>query len=392
VEVGASTDENSVWVMQPKFETPMYNFADSGVHAIRDSVNTLQIPVHNSESVSRGMWHQFGVIPTDPSRGIFLEITDIPNNFLKERVPLFISGAVGTNDSSNSFNYEFDDTKFKGIYNNGQVRPLLDIVKFDQKIVKLGQTADKKIVSEAVVAVPFVEESGQRKFFKLDKQMVAEYMSDPKTDKVGDSIKHMLSAMQKYVIPPTMDFITFKDSVDPITMYLFEFNYELSQDDLAHIWQNLMPPSARRVQKAETKISHKLLLNEMFGNVAKDTGEPINDNLKWMVFKVKQKANKDYFSKVVVANQSADPRYRSSFKAGRTGEDIDRQREMSYNWPYDFFSLVELVKLDAEVKISPVDKDIDSRLVIDTEQEMIEKGIKASPNIEPAAPKLPKRK
>ena len=392
VEVGASTDENSVWVMQPKFETPMYNFADSGVHAIRDSVNTLQIPVHNSESVSRGMWHQFGVIPTDPSRGIFLEITDIPNNFLKERVPLFISGAVGTNDSSNSFNYEFDDTKFKGIYNNGQVRPLLDIVKFDQKIVKLGQTADKKIVSEAIVAVPFIEEAGKRKFFKLDKQLVDEYMKNPETDKVGDSIKHMLTAMQKYVIPPTMDFVTFRDRVDPIAMYLFEFNYELSQDDLSHIWQNLMPPSARTVQVAETKVNHKLLLNEIFGNAAKETGQSINDNLKWMVFKVKQKANKNYFSKVVTANQDADPRYRSSFKAGRSGEDVDKLGDMSYNWPYDFFSFVEMVKLDAEVKISPVDKDVDSKLVINTDAEEVDRGVKANPNIEEATPKLPPRK
>ena len=392
VEVGASTDENSVWVMQPKFETPMYNFADSGVHAIKDSVNTLQIPVHNSESVSRGMWHQFGVIPTDPSRGIFLEITDIPNNFLKERVPLFISGAVGTNDSSNSFNYEFDDTKFRGIYNNGQVRPLLDIVKFDQKIVKLGQTADKKIVSEAIVAVPFMEEAGKRKFFKLDKQLVDEYMKNPETDKVGESIKHMLTAMQKYVIPPTMDFVTFRDRVDPIAMYLFEFNYELSQDDLSHIWQNLMPPSARTVQVAETKVNHKLLLNEIFGNAAKETGQSINDNLKWMVFKVKQKANKNYFSKVVTANQDADPRYRSSFKAGRSGEDVDKLGDMSYNWPYDFFSFVEMVKLDAEVKISPVDKDVDSKLVINTDAEEVDRGVKANPNIEEAGPKLPPRK
>ena len=392
VEVGASTDENSVWVMQPKFETPMYNFADSGVHAIKNSVNTLQIPVHNSESVSRGMWHQFGVIPTDPSRGIFLEITDIPNNFLKERVPLFISGAISTNDSSNSFNYEFDDTKFKGIYNNGQVKPLLDIVQFDKKIIKLGQTADKKIVSEAIVAVPFTEEAGKRKFFKLDKQLVDEYMKDPETDKVGDSIKHMLTAMQKYVIPPTMDFITFRDRVDPIAMYLFEFNYELSQDDLSHIWQNLMPPSARTVQVAETKVNHKLLLNEIFGNAAKETGQPINDNLKWMVFKVKQKANKNYFSKVVTANQDADPRYRSSFKAGRSGEDVDKLGDMSYNWPYDFFSFVEMVKLDAEVKISPVDKDVDSKLVINTDAEEVDRGVKANPNIEEASPKLPPRK
>ena len=269
---------------------------------------------------------------------------------------------------------------------------MLDIVQFDKKIIKLGQTADKKIVSEAIVAVPFTEEAGKRKFFKLDKQLVDEYMKDPETDKVGDSIKHMLTAMQKYVIPPTMDFITFRDRVDPIAMYLFEFNYELSQDDLSHIWQNLMPPSARTVQVAETKVNHKLLLNEIFGNAAKETGQPINDNLKWMVFKVKQKANKNYFSKVVTANQDADPRYRSSFKAGRSGEDVDKLGDMSYNWPYDFFSFVEMVKLDAEVKISPVDKDVDSKLVINTDAEEVDKGVKANPNIEEAPPKLPQRK
>ena len=186
--------------------------------------------------------------------------------------------------------------------------------------------------------------------------------------------------------------MTFRDRVDPIAMYLFEFNYELSQDDLSHIWQNLMPPSARTVQVAETKVNHKLLLNEIFGNAAKETGQSINDNLKWMVFKVKQKANKNYFSKVVTANQDADPRYRSSFKAGRSGEDVDKLGDMSYNWPYDFFSFVEMVKLDAAVKISPVDKDVDSKLVINTDAEEVDRGVKANPNIEEATPKLPPRK
>ena len=217
-------------------------------------------------------------------------------------------------------------------------------------------------------------------------------MSNPQPDTVGDSVKHTLEAMQRYVIPPTMDFITFHDKVDPIAMYLFEFKYELSQNDLTHIWQNLMPPSGKTTQMAETKISHKLLLNEIFGNVADQTGQPIEDKLKWMVFKVKQKANKNYFSKVVDADQDADPRFRSSFKAGRTGEDEDRLNELSYNWPYDFFSLVELVKLDAEVKISPFDKDIDSTLVIDTEKDSLDKGVTATEDSVQATPLIPSRK
>ena len=30
---------------------------------------------------------------------------------------------------------------------------------------------------------------------------------------------------------------------------------------------------------------------------------------------------------------------------------------ITYNWPYDFFSLVELVKLDAEVTFSDIEND-----------------------------------
>ena len=39
-----------------------------------------------------------------------------------------------------------------------------------------------------------------------------------------------------------------------------------------------------------------------------------------------------------------------------TVPDSDLQDKYSYNWPYDFFSMVELIKLDAEVEFSNVDE------------------------------------
>jgi hypothetical protein len=59
------------------------------------------------------------------------------------------------------------------------------------------------------------------------------------------------------------------------------------------------------------------------------------DNVKWMVFKVKQKAKKDY--DLILKGVSTLP---------------ENNINLSYNWPYDNFSMIELVKLDATVNLS----------------------------------------
>jgi hypothetical protein len=389
--IGPASDETSVWVIQPKFETPMYNFSDTGVRPITNAAGTLTIPTNNSESVTRGMWHQFGVIPTDPSRGIFLDIVDIPENFLNNRVPSFASSsAYDSNHAWDANIARFDDTNIKGIYGGATntalkktrkpFRSLLDVIKFDEKSVKLGQTADKVKVSEAIVAVPFIETAGKRRFFNLDKSLVEKVIDNPETEEVGDSIKQVIYNLDKFVVPPTMDFLTFHGKVDPIAMYFFDFEFEFDQDDLAHMWQNLMPPSGKIVKKSEVKVGHKLLLNEIFGNVGELTGEPIHNKLKWMVFKVKQRANMNYFSKVAGSDADADPRYKFKFKAGRTDPRPDVKERFSYNWPFDFFSMVEMVKLETEIKFGPIEAlpDPESGLIIKTEKDMLAGGIVSS--------------
>jgi hypothetical protein len=208
--------------------------------------------------------------------------------------------------------------------------------------------------------------------------LVDKVIQNPNTEEVGGSIKQIIKNLDKFVVPPTMDFLAFRDKVDPIAMYFFDFEFEFNQDDLAHMWQNLMPPTGKIVKKSEVKVSHKLLLNELLGNVGSLTGETIDNKLKWMVFKVKQRANMNYFSKVAGTDADADPRYRTKFKAGRSGEGVGPESKFGFNWPFDFFSMVEMVKLESEIKFAPQEEDVANALVINTERDALNSGVSTS--------------
>jgi len=82
-----------------------------------------------------------------------------------------------------------------------------------------------------------------------------------------------------------------------------------------------------------------------------------------MVFKAKQRAETNYYDKIVgeqdttvAGTNKKDFQTRHLAKQAANmlrPENVDVN--MSYNWPYDFFSLVELVKIDAEVTLSDSD-------------------------------------
>ena len=76
-------------------------------------------------------------------------------------------------------------------------------------------------------------------------------------------------------------------------------------------------------------------------------GDNIPDGLRWMVFKVKQKASYNYFD--MLKNSAQEEGFDFQIQKGVTKN--KSKLAYSYNWPYDFFSLVELVKMDTEVII-----------------------------------------
>jgi hypothetical protein len=208
----------------------------------------------------------------------------------------------------------------------------------------------------------------------------------------------MVQKMKKYVIPPQFDFLTNPDSVSPIAMAIFEFSTELTRQDLVNIWQNLPPKSAQLVVTgSEAKISIDLLgshevgitdeaaatnplafakgfslLNE-WPSAVRDSAHgpwhmssvgPFPDKIQWLVFKVKQKARTDYYDLLYgtrPTDRVASPigripidetgRKRAPIE-GPPGARIDTDiPAYSYNWPYDFCSLVELVKISSEYKL-----------------------------------------
>ncbi|HCT50856.1 MAG TPA: hypothetical protein DF712_00210, partial [Balneola sp.] len=225
---------------------------------------------------------------------------------------------------------------------------LVDICGFPTDPVKIGQLPESKTVFEAVVAVPFIEKEGEREFFKT----MSPKQGDIFDDYAGQSIKRQAELMEKYVFPPTFDFVQ-NISVDPIAMYIFEFSHKFTQDDLSHMWQNLSPKIGTRAEDAMATVSHPLLANHLLGfdfAEAQDAFEEnrkaskidFPENLQWMVFKVKQRAKSNYFKQIDSDETATIPFY-------------------TQNWPYDFFSLIEVAEIDAEVNLTPTQNNLDMK-------------------------------
>jgi len=332
--VDSGVEIENRWVMQTKFETPMLNF-----NHIQQSSSHLTLPITGSGSVPRGMWHQYGRIPEE-NKGVFVQVGPIPKNYQTQ----VMNREEETNDLS-------EHLGFSGVG------------------TKLGRLAQRKEISEAVVAVPFIKEEGKRRFFKIDKNKVDIYKAGPENEnyasltsgppeaQIGRSVLNQMEKMKKYIFPPSFDFMNFDtDRVVPIAMYIFEFSHTLSQADLQDIWQNLPPDIGTEMEVAEVAITHPLLKKELLGQGGEggNTSIDISNKLKWMVFKVKQRAASNYFKKTVLAN----PDVNVDVESGNvTKDEFGQTSTIQYNWPYDFFSLVEMVKIDSEIEMGNFDED-----------------------------------
>jgi hypothetical protein len=353
------------WVIQPKWECPVLDFNSADI----------TLPVTGSGSVAKGMWHQYGSIPA-VGNGLYLSVQDVPDS----------GGATAP---------------------AGSLKDLLGIT--DTK-VKLGQVSKEgRRIYEAIIAVPFrMGATNAKDYFNIPRETIDWAIADMaaagdpavlnsflatkpwKGHKPSQSVINMIKKMKKFVIPPTFDFLT-NDSVDPLAMVIFEFSMKLEQQDLVNIWQNLPPQSPSTIMTgSQATISLDLLghyediksdepltkswkgfslLNEVPAEAGKGVPgpdhNPFPDNIQWIVFKVKQKAQTDYFD-ITAKNDRKEMAKEAYYKAlaeGATHKKALRAEERahkkaksripdySFNWPYDFCSLVELAKIDSEYKL-----------------------------------------
>jgi hypothetical protein len=200
---------------------------------------------------------------------------------------------------------------------------------------------------------------GGRYFFRIDNDIWAQHVnnyvnnsqyaieqgqlgSDVNIDKT--SISDLVTKMDKYILPPRFDFKKFPNNIPPIVMYMFEFEHKFTTQELVDIWQGVMPEISMNAEVEEVSISHPTGEFEFFhGERPFSTLYSDEDpEVEWIVFKVKQRAHTNYYS--LTTDTFDDDRFKFNFKWGESPP------LYSYNWPYDFCSLVELGKIESTVK------------------------------------------
>jgi hypothetical protein len=268
-----------------------------------------------SDNYYVGMWHQYGRIPTG-SQGIKMQITE----------PI-ITDTTGS---------------------------LAQALGFTNEPVKIGEIADRRTVKEAIVAIPYTIVEGEKRLFPINyaEFQLARFFvrNGGERPPVRDEYIDLARKGQEYVLPPKYDFFynlerpDRPEGVSPFAMFVFDFNMKLNRQDLADIWQNL-PPTSTSGKKDLTSGFDKeeSIVNVAYGEAGSWFPEGLPADTRWMVFKVKQRAAYDYYEQVRDSSLAKGLRERVNVQ----GAFVDPT--YSYNWPYDFFSFVELAKVDAAV-------------------------------------------
>ena len=319
---------NDAWIIETKYECPSVNLANMDTSSLGADIGN-----GNEKYFTRGIWKGYGVIPSG-SEGLFLQ--------LKESYPQV------TNDVGGAVSAELSGS-------------LIDVCGFKASKERVGKIRSKKTISEAIVAVP-IDEKGN--FFRIDPDMFLKQKSNYETNNkalmAGDfgaesdigetSITQMIEKMKKFSLPPQMDFLN-NPNVDPFVMYLFEFTHSLDKQDLADIWQNLMPKISTTAERASSIIEHEIGVNyEFFGQYKKGQ---LPANIRWMVFKVKQKARNNFFNVTQQSEVAKGFTFTALKELQGVASNPEAELTYSYNWPYDFFSLVELAQIESEVTFEP---------------------------------------
>tara|TARA_R110000824_G_scaffold26628_1_gene91314 strand:- start:10615 stop:19482 length:8868 start_codon:yes stop_codon:yes gene_type:complete len=348
-------------VIHSKYECPVLNFknVDRTIPTYGRTVYTGSVAGLGTTTAPKGMWHQYGEIPNYSDVGIFTQVTDIPQI---EKSSIRLTSSLA---------------RVLG-------------VESDKKAI--GRLATSRQIEEALVVVPYYMVQGgangpQQQFFELNSigvDKVIRKSNRPSVLTDSDQLVRQVRLMKKYVFPPFMDFVTFpqEKNVRSPLMYIFEFGRALSQADLSKIWQGVLPDAGRSAEYQEAVIDLDTTYESIEG-VGPDSADIIGQNVKtllasgdiagilspdvkslndinfneldFFVFKVKKRAAYEYSE---ITKNATDDKYQFDFKA--TGfastqpfftEFGKKRLAYSYNYPYDFFSLIELAKIDAQIEM-----------------------------------------
>jgi len=452
-----SSDPNK-WVIMPKWECPTLDFPDRSKPADQYAFSSSVTPSEYTSS-AQGMWHQYGIMPNN-NEGSYLYIKDIPTGDSEE----FDYVAIGTtpaSDSIRTYTYVSKVPKFVSDADKS-VKSLADLCGFDpeeiirsgfdfSKAKRLGELAedDEKSMSEAILALPFY----------LDKEQKPRLITlQAPADKLGPKIKQFRKQFTKFSLPPSLaskllgmvpsGYPNIPDVINPFggddydsilsgesmaatpVVYLMEHKVNLTRQDLADIWQGIMPDLSTNFKTSLSAVDHYMpgdrveeettrfpeVLREQLNLGVNRDGHPRYDlldiadhpdtlglfpDIKWLVFKVKERGISDY-SQMVVEEVEGDNAFtfdsiRQTLLNEGLGQEIadrllsDRDKfsksiyiykhkllDPTFNWPYDFCSLIELGKINTKIGFRPeLNKEVqeyeaEGRFIADQLEEAVE--------------------
>tara|TARA_R110000782_G_scaffold86704_5_gene168085 strand:+ start:4959 stop:14645 length:9687 start_codon:yes stop_codon:yes gene_type:complete len=427
-----SIDPNK-WTIMPKWECPTLDFPDRSA-ASDEYAFSSSVDQGFYTSSAQGMWHQYGTMPNN-NEGSYLYIKDIPTG-AEEEYDLVAIPYAGATYTERSYTYVKKIPDFV-IDSERTVRSMADLVGFSSDEIirsgfdttrakRLGELApdNEKSISEAILALPFyIDEKDQSRLITLQAP----------ADKLGPKIKQFRKQFTKFSLPPSLaknllsmvpsDYPHIPDYINPFggdeydsimsgekmittpVVYLMEHKVNLTRQDLADIWQGVMPELSTKFQKSVSAIDHYMpgdnveeettrfpeIIKAQLNLGAQMTGHPRYDlldiaqhpeklglfpEIKWLVFKVKERGLLDYSQLIT---EEVDGEFVLDYDNARrrfsgttlTPENIDAVlgdrdgwskavykyhhslEHSNYNWPYDYCSLIELGKINTKISFRP---------------------------------------
>jgi hypothetical protein len=431
-----SPQDPNKWVIMPKWECPILDFPnrettrpDQNQYSFSSSVDPGSFD--SVEAGTQGMWHQYGIMPQN-NKGVFLYIKDVD---LKETEYRLVGNPAAGGSSTGTRTEVLKVPKF--VAESGRsVASLGDLVGFDSdeimrggfdpsKAKRMGSLAEdgEKELAEAVIAMPYyLDNENNPRFMTLQANPI----------QLGPKIKEFRRVFTKYSLPPSLannlhsmlpnNYPNVPSYINPFgddqydvanlgegigdggdlletpVVYLLEHAVKLSRQDLADIWQGLLPDIGESLQTSVTAIDHYMpgekvetnptvfpeIIQKQLELNLPTNGHPrvdlldisqipslngYNTTIKWLVFKVKKRGCPTYtnfVSKEVNGYEYIEQPVDLGSPGGEPN-DLPGNREKSilayqtnnavteptYNWPYDYCSLIELDKISTKAVFRP---------------------------------------
>tara|TARA_R110002124_G_scaffold7285_2_gene42342 strand:+ start:17424 stop:21986 length:4563 start_codon:yes stop_codon:yes gene_type:complete len=303
VDLFASNNKGQ-WTPTLKWECPTHNYTNSFAFLSDGSDGGDGTGEGN---VNRGIWHQYS---TDTNSGL----------------ELFARGP------------ETETARTTG--------SLTSAVGFETEQKVISQLATSTQLKEYLVVVPFVtNECEEETFFHYPIGRFERAYNSIETEQ-RSTLSDMLSLQRDMILPPKLNYMLKRDSADrrleqdeygpilpPFAMYIFEVTENLSQEDLSKWWQGILPSAGTKVSMEKFNITHEIKEGEIISPSVLNNdlfGGRLPKEMRFKVFKAKYKRNLTYNEIKNKSIYGTEP-VNSIF---------------GYNYPHDFYSLIEMAKVD----------------------------------------------